>query len=67
MTLSNACAASGYALAVATDMLEFYEVDTEVVAGAHSVTESILAMMGFIARERTQQIRPFGRDRIGVL
>lgn len=67
VTISNACAASGYALAVATDMLELDEVDTVVVAGTDSVTESMLAMMGFIARERTQQIRPFDRDRTGVL
>lgn len=67
VTLSNACAASGYALAVATDMLELDEVDTVVVAGTDSITESMLAMMGFIARERTQQIRPFDRDRTGVL
>lgn len=67
VTLSNACAASGYALAIAADMLELDEVDTVVVAGTDSVTESMLAMIGFITRDRTRQVQPFDRDRTGVL
>lgn len=67
VTLSNACAASGYAMAVALDMLELGEADAVVVAATDSMTESMLAMIGLIGSEHTERVQPFDRARRGVL
>jgi 3-oxoacyl-[acyl-carrier-protein] synthase II len=66
-TISNACSAGGYALAVAQDLLELGEVDAVLVGGADSMTESMLAMIGRVTDEPTERVRPFDVDRTGVL
>ncbi|WP_422768925.1 beta-ketoacyl synthase N-terminal-like domain-containing protein [Plantactinospora sp. WMMC1484] len=67
VTLANACAASGHALALAQDMVELADADAVVVAGADAMTESMLAMIGKVADQPTERIRPFDTDRQGVL
>jgi 3-oxoacyl-[acyl-carrier-protein] synthase II len=67
MTLSNACSAGGYALAIGQDLLELDEADAVVVAGADAMTESMLAMVGRFGAEPTQQVRPFDVQRSGAL
>ncbi len=67
VTIANACAASGNCLALAVDLLDLGEADAVVVAGTDSVTRSMLAMIGWTSPERTGAVRPFDRDRTGVL
>jgi 3-oxoacyl-[acyl-carrier-protein] synthase II len=67
LTISNACAASGYALAVGADMLAAGEADAVVVAGCDSVTDSLLAVIGRGSAIRSTVVRPFDTERQGVL
>jgi 3-oxoacyl-[acyl-carrier-protein] synthase II len=67
VTLSNACSAGGYALALGQDLLELGEADAVVVAAADAMTESMLAMIGRFADEPTGRVRPFDAARTGVL
>jgi 3-oxoacyl-[acyl-carrier-protein] synthase II len=67
VTISNACSAGGHALALAQDLVELGEADAVVVGGADTMTRSMLAMIGRVAAGRTGQVRPFDRDRDGVL
>jgi 3-oxoacyl-[acyl-carrier-protein] synthase II len=67
VTISNACSASGHALALAQDLLDLGEADAVVVGGADAMTESMLAMIGRVAPGRTDRVRPFDRNRQGVL
>ncbi|GAA2974425.1 beta-ketoacyl-[acyl-carrier-protein] synthase family protein [Actinokineospora diospyrosa] len=66
-TVANACSASGHALAVGADMLVTGEADAVVVAGADAMTDSMLAMIARISDDPTTALRPFDRDRTGVL
>jgi 3-oxoacyl-[acyl-carrier-protein] synthase II len=67
VTLSNACSAGGHALAIAQDMVELGQADAVVVAAADTMTQSMLAMIGHVVDEPTARVRPFDRDRTGVL
>jgi 3-oxoacyl-[acyl-carrier-protein] synthase II len=67
VTIANACSASGHALALAQDMVELGDADAVVVAGTDTMTESMLAMIGRVVDEPTERVRPFDRDRRGVL
>jgi 3-oxoacyl-[acyl-carrier-protein] synthase II len=67
ITLSNACSAGGHALALAQDLIELGEADLVVAAATDAFTASMLAMIGRFALEPTTQVRPFDRDRQGVL
>ncbi|MFE6776505.1 beta-ketoacyl synthase N-terminal-like domain-containing protein [Streptomyces sp. NPDC057702] len=66
-TLANACAASGYALALAADLLELDEADAVVAAGCDTLTESMLTMIGRVGTVTAETVRPFDTDRDGVL
>ncbi|WP_232544130.1 beta-ketoacyl synthase N-terminal-like domain-containing protein [Streptomyces buecherae] len=66
-TLANACAASGYALALAADLLELGEADAVVAAGCDTLTESMLTMIGRVGTTTAETVRPFDTDRDGVL
>ncbi|WP_229698047.1 beta-ketoacyl-[acyl-carrier-protein] synthase family protein [Wenjunlia tyrosinilytica] len=66
-TLANACAASGYALALAVDLLELGEADAVVAAGCDTMTESMLTMIGRVGTTTADTVRPFDADRDGVL
>jgi 3-oxoacyl-[acyl-carrier-protein] synthase II len=67
VTLSNACGATGYALALGQDLLELGEADAVVVAGADGMTESMLAMIGRFDDDPADRVRPFDARRAGVL
>jgi 3-oxoacyl-[acyl-carrier-protein] synthase II len=67
LTISNACSAGGYALALGQDLLELGEADAVVVAGADAMTESMLAMIGRFGEDPTDRVRPFDARRSGAL
>lgn len=67
VTISNACSASGHALALAQDLVELGEADAVLACGVDVMTQSMLAMIGRVAPARTAQLRPFERERAGVL
>lgn len=67
VTVSNACSAGGHALALAQDLVEFGDADVAVAAATDSATLSMLAMVGRVADRPTDRVRPFDRDRTGVL
>jgi 3-oxoacyl-[acyl-carrier-protein] synthase II len=67
ITLSNACSAGGHALALAQDLVELGEADAVLVGGADTTTQSMLTMIGRVAPAPTRLVRPFDRDRGGVL
>ncbi|GGR89287.1 3-oxoacyl-ACP synthase [Streptomyces aureoverticillatus] len=67
VTLANACAASGHALALACDLLAIGEADAVLVAGCDGLAASMLALMGRTAAAPAERVSPFDRDRKGVL
>ncbi len=67
ITVSNACSAGGHVLALAEDMLAQGDADAVVVAAADTMTQSMLAMIGRVSDPPTTRVRPFDRDRTGVL
>ena len=67
ITISNACSASGHALALAQDMIRLGTADAVIAAGADAMTASMLAMIGRVTEEPTTRVRPFDVDRTGVL
>jgi 3-oxoacyl-[acyl-carrier-protein] synthase II len=64
-TFSNACSASLYALALGSDLLEREE--TVVVAGVDVLTESMYGLLERVHPSPPDRVRPFDRDRTGVL
>ena len=67
VTISNACSASGHALALAQDLVESGGADAVVVAGTDTMTASMLAMIGRVVDTPTDRVRPFDARRTGVL
>lgn len=66
-TFANACSASLYALGLATDMIESGTVDTVVVAGTDSLTESAFGMLDRVQNESPQALRPFDVSHRGMV
>jgi len=66
-TFANACSASLYALALGTDLLAAETADTVVVAGVDALTESMFGLVERVHRVPPDRVRPFDRDRRGVL
>lgn len=66
-TISNACSASLYALGMATDLLETGAADTVVVAGVDVITQSMFGLLDRVHPEPVDAVRPFDRNRRGVL
>lgn len=67
VNLSNACAGSGYAIAMGAEMIRSGEADVVVAGGAEAysrVTVAAFNQMGALAPDRP---RPFDRDRAGVV
>nr|BCN28639.1 3-oxoacyl-ACP synthase [Streptomyces sp. SANK 60404] len=67
VNLSNACAGSGYAIALGAEMIRAGEADVVVAGGAEAysrVTVAAFNRMGALGAERP---RPFDRDRAGVM
>lgn len=66
-TVSNACSASLYALALGVDMLEFQDADTVIVAGVDVITESMFGLSDRLQLDPPDRLRPFDRDRKGTV
>jgi 3-oxoacyl-[acyl-carrier-protein] synthase II len=66
-TFSNACSASLYALALGADLLACDAADTVVVAGVDVITESMFGLLDRVHGRPVDAVRPFDRDRRGVL
>jgi 3-oxoacyl-(acyl-carrier-protein) synthase len=66
-TVASACAASLYALGMATDLIELGLADTVVVAGTDSITESSYGALDRLQNQIPQAVRPFHTDRSGML
>ncbi|MGV4987383.1 beta-ketoacyl-[acyl-carrier-protein] synthase family protein [Streptomyces sp. NPDC001709] len=69
-TFSNACSASLYALALASDLLDQQgegAPDTVIVAGVDVLTESMYGLLERVHPEPPDRVRPFDRNRTGVL
>jgi 3-oxoacyl-[acyl-carrier-protein] synthase II len=67
LTVSNACSASLFTLGLGADLLDLGEADTVVIAGADSITESMLGLLDRVHAVPPERIRPFDRHRRGVL
>ncbi|MCD9194592.1 beta-ketoacyl synthase N-terminal-like domain-containing protein [Streptomyces albireticuli] len=66
-TFANACAASLYALAMATDLIEAGEADTVVVAGTDALGESAFGTLDRVQNDVPEALRPFDRSHKGML
>ena len=66
-TLTNACSASLFALASAVDAVRLGETDRAVVGGVDILTESMFGLLDRVQMTPPDCVRPFDRDRIGVL
>ncbi|MFF3291889.1 beta-ketoacyl synthase N-terminal-like domain-containing protein [Streptomyces sp. NPDC003023] len=69
-TFSNACSASLYALALGSDLLEQEgddAPDTVIVAGVDVLTESMYGLLERVHPQPPDRVRPFDRNRTGVL
>ncbi|MFD8583803.1 beta-ketoacyl-[acyl-carrier-protein] synthase family protein [Streptomyces californicus] len=66
-TFSNACSASLYALAMGSDLLAAEGADTVIVAGVDTLTESMYGLLDRVHMQPPDQVRPFDKDRKGVL
>ncbi|WP_283249771.1 beta-ketoacyl synthase N-terminal-like domain-containing protein [Streptomyces sp. TS71-3] len=66
-TLSNACSASLYALAMGSDLLAAGQADAVVVAGVDTLTESMYGLLDRVHMEPPDRVIPFDVNRKGVL
>lgn len=66
-TLSNACAASLYALGVAEDLLRLGLARRVIVAGCDVLTESMHGLLDRVQLSTPQAVQPFAVERKGVL
>ncbi|MDX3106721.1 beta-ketoacyl-[acyl-carrier-protein] synthase family protein [Nonomuraea angiospora] len=65
--LGNACAAGGYALGVALDVIRAGEADVVLVGGAEGITRVGMAGFDRIRVTDPYGCRPFARDRAGTV
>ncbi|WP_263170051.1 beta-ketoacyl-[acyl-carrier-protein] synthase family protein [Streptomyces sp. SCSIO ZS0520] len=66
-TFANACAATLYALAMGTDLIELGEADTVVVAGTDAIGESAFGTLDRVQNDVPEALRPFDRSHRGML
>lgn len=66
-TISNACAASLYATAMALDLLNSGAVEQVVVAGVDLISASMFGLLDRVHPVASERVAPFDRDRAGVL
>lgn len=66
-TFSNACSASLHALALGADLLDLQQADTVVVAGVDVLVKAMSGLMDRVQLDSPDRLRPFDRDRKGVL
>ncbi|HZM75673.1 MAG TPA: beta-ketoacyl synthase N-terminal-like domain-containing protein [Candidatus Limnocylindrales bacterium] len=67
VTIVNACAASLFALALATDLLSLEEADAVVVAGTDALSESMFGLLDRVNARPPTEVRPFDVNRVGVI
>jgi 3-oxoacyl-[acyl-carrier-protein] synthase II len=66
-TLSNACAASNYALALAEDLIRLGQAEIVIAAGADSITESMFGLLDRVSPNPPERVQVFDRQRKGVI
>lgn len=66
-TFANACCATLYALALASDLIELGMSDTVVVAGTDAIAESTYGMLDRVQNETPHALRPFDVERKGMV
>ncbi|MFC8527832.1 beta-ketoacyl synthase N-terminal-like domain-containing protein [Nocardia sp. NPDC057227] len=66
-TVACACAASLYALGMATDSIELGLADTVIVAGTDSLTESAFGTIDRVQAGTPDALRPFDTGRAGMI
>jgi 3-oxoacyl-[acyl-carrier-protein] synthase II len=66
-TVNNACSASLYALGMGADLIASGAEDTVIVAGVDSITASMFGLIDRVQPPGVDALRPFDRDRRGVL
>jgi 3-oxoacyl-[acyl-carrier-protein] synthase II len=66
-SLSNACAASGYALSVAADLIRCGEADVVVAGGTEAYSRTALACFNRLGAIDPERCRPFAADRRGTI
>lgn len=67
VTLSNACAASSFALGIAADLLDLGEAEAVIVAGCDSITESMFGSGDRASMLHPDRVQPFDQARRGAL
>lgn len=66
-TISNACAASLYALGLAMDLIDAGETEMVVVAGVDIISTSMFGLLDRVHPEPPERLTPFDAGRKGVL
>ncbi|MER7794315.1 beta-ketoacyl-[acyl-carrier-protein] synthase family protein [Streptomyces sp. NPDC097640] len=66
-SLTNACAASGYALSVAADLIRAGEADVVVAGGTEAYSRVALACFNRLGAIDPERCRPFAADRRGTI
>jgi 3-oxoacyl-[acyl-carrier-protein] synthase II len=66
-SISNACAASGFALSVAADLIESGEADVVVAGGAEGYSRVALGCFNRLGAIDPERCRPFDRERAGTV
>ncbi|MES4908108.1 MULTISPECIES: beta-ketoacyl-[acyl-carrier-protein] synthase family protein [unclassified Streptomyces] len=66
-SLSNACAAGGYALSVAADLIRSGEADVVVAGGTEAYSRTALACFNRLGAIDPERCRPFAADRRGTI
>ncbi|MET9573759.1 beta-ketoacyl-[acyl-carrier-protein] synthase family protein [Streptomyces virginiae] len=67
ISVSNACAASGYALSVAVDLIRRGEADTVLLGGAEGISRVPLASFSRLGAADPETCRPFDAGRRGTV
>jgi 3-oxoacyl-[acyl-carrier-protein] synthase II len=66
-TITNACSASLFALAIGADAVRLREAERVIVGGIDVLTESMFGLLDRVQITPPDRVRPFDRDRAGVL
>ncbi|MBB4774661.1 beta-ketoacyl-[acyl-carrier-protein] synthase family protein [Actinomadura livida] len=66
-SVGNACSATGYALAIALDMIRAGEAAAVLVGGAEGITRVGLGAFNRLGAADPVRCRPFARDRAGTM
>lgn len=67
VTVSNACAGSGYAIALGVDMIRAGDADMVVAGGYETFSRIALAVFNQVGAVTAEQCRPFDANRTGTV